>query len=322
MNTIISFIIPAYNAGKYLSRCLDSVLAQDLSTQIIVVNDGSTDNTHSICQDYSLKYKNIEYINLVHNRGVSFARNEGIKSARGKFIFFVDADDYIEENCCKKLLDKVSNQDLVVFGKIYDRNGDKQKTNMPYKGQISSHELIHNNLDIFLNVHTSCWVTNKLYKADIIKNNNVFFDTKLEFAEDLKFNLSYFNYCKEVLFKDMFIAYYNRNVEGSLSRKYECKNISEVVKQRRGVLEFLAGKQVVNLDSFYLDTKNIIVYAVKKVIFSNISNEDKIKELNFLKLLDEKIIKKFDNDNYFENLIKEFIKNNNLKIMECKNEKL
>ena len=94
----ISIIIPVYNTAKYLKRCLDSVLAQSYKDfEMVIINDGSTDNSLSICESYAQKDERIEILNLQHN-GVSNARNNGISKAKGEFICFVDSDDKIEKD--------------------------------------------------------------------------------------------------------------------------------------------------------------------------------------------------------------------------------
>ena len=94
----LSIIIPVYNVEKYLSICLDSVLAQDLKNiEVIMVDDGSTDNSGEICDKYSNKYSNFIAIHQ-KNKGLSGARNTGIKKSKGEFLMFIDSDDFINKN--------------------------------------------------------------------------------------------------------------------------------------------------------------------------------------------------------------------------------
>lgn len=106
MKPLISVIIPLFNCGNYISRCIDSVRRQGLSDneyEVIVVNDGSMDNGPEIVSRYSEKYSNIVLINQ-HNKGVSSARNLGLKHARGKWVHFVDADDFLIDNGYQHLI--------------------------------------------------------------------------------------------------------------------------------------------------------------------------------------------------------------------------
>ena len=97
----LSIVIPAYNVEQYIARCLDSCLNQDIPSddyEIIVINDGSTDDTLSIIKTYVTHNKNLKYISR-ENRGLSITRNEGLSKAQGTFIWFVDSDDWIAPNC-------------------------------------------------------------------------------------------------------------------------------------------------------------------------------------------------------------------------------
>lgn len=113
----LSIIVPVYNVADYLAKCLDSLLAQDLPQneyEIIVVNDGSTDNSADIAQQYADDYANISLVNQA-NQGLSGARNTGIKCAKGDYIQFVDSDDYLEDNVLGGLMKQVYEGDLDVL---------------------------------------------------------------------------------------------------------------------------------------------------------------------------------------------------------------
>lgn len=135
----LSIIVPVYNVADYLAKCLDSLLAQDLSQdeyEIIVVNDGSTDNSGEIAKQYSEKFPNIVLINQV-NQGLSGARNTGIANARGEYVQFVDSDDYLEFNVLRGLLEQIDEYKLDVLRYKYqnvriDSEG-KYEVFKPYK---------------------------------------------------------------------------------------------------------------------------------------------------------------------------------------------
>ncbi len=124
-NTKVSVIIPVYNVEKYVSECIESVLAQSLNgVEIILVDDGSTDNSGQICSDYANKYpQNIKYIRKV-NEGVSIARNTGLSYAKGEFVHFMDSDDTIDEtfyeNCYN--IAKAENSNVVFIDKYFDKS--------------------------------------------------------------------------------------------------------------------------------------------------------------------------------------------------------
>lgn len=136
----LSIIVPVYNVADYLPKCLDSLLAQDLPQneyEIIVVNDGSTDNSEDIARQYADIYSNITLINQ-ENQGLSGARNTGIKYAKGEYIQFVDSDDYLEENVLGGLMKRIEKDDLDVLRFKYQNVRINNESNeyeifQPYK---------------------------------------------------------------------------------------------------------------------------------------------------------------------------------------------
>lgn len=132
---ILSIIIPVYNVSRYLSKCLDSILNQDIAYkdyEIIVVNDGSTDNSGEIAQEYANKYSNIRLISQ-DNQGLSGARNTGISVARGEYIQFVDSDDFLEPNMLGKLLNRVQRDKLDVLRFNYQNVNENYEVFEPNK---------------------------------------------------------------------------------------------------------------------------------------------------------------------------------------------
>ena len=117
----VSVIVPVYNTEKYLRRCLDSLVNQTLDEiEIIVINDCSTDNSKEIIKEYKNKYKNIVLIDNKVNKGIGYNRNMGIKKAKGKYISFVDSDDWVNETMYDKMYKKATddNLDLVLCNYI------------------------------------------------------------------------------------------------------------------------------------------------------------------------------------------------------------
>ena len=133
----VSVIVPVYNSAKYLSKCMDSLLGQGLGDrmEILLINDGSSDNSLDLCQGYAEKHKSITVIDQP-NQGVSAARNAGIKAARGKYIMFVDSDDTLSKNSVRNICDffdrHYSETDLVTYPLAYDRGKGGNVTHFRY----------------------------------------------------------------------------------------------------------------------------------------------------------------------------------------------
>ena len=172
----ISIIVPIYNAEKYLNKCIDSLINQTKrEIEIILINDGSTDDSEKIIKKY--KDKRIKYFKN-ENQGIGKTRNFGIEKATGKYVMFVDSDDYIKKNTCEVLYKKCEkeNLDLVIcdFYKVFD-NGKKEEERI---GDFSNTTL-KKNPNLLLDVNLAPW--NKLYKRDLIVTN------RIRFVEDLKY---------------------------------------------------------------------------------------------------------------------------------------
>lgn len=207
---LISIIIPMYNSQETIERCLDSIIESKLTCyEIIVVNDGSTDKSSRIVEGYSKKYSNIKLYNI-SNTGVSNARNFGISKATGHYITFIDSDDTVSHNYLDTLIKLDKNNDLVIFNFKYVGVGKIAKY-LEINDTIFSIEDFNNNFMTFFNYDLINSPCNKLYKLDIIKNNNLHFPLNLNLGEDLLFNLSYLQYCNTIRYIPNIIYNYHIN---------------------------------------------------------------------------------------------------------------
>ena len=166
MKAEISVIVPVYNVDPYLRRCFDRIIAQSMKQiEIIAVDDGSSDGSGKICDEYAKKDERIMVIHQ-ENGGLSFARNEGLKHASGKYVMFVDSDDYAEADFCRIPYEKAEKEDadIVMFKNSYIR-GDQcyRDTKVRYKDGVKT---IQEALDIALK-HTGVAVWNKLFKRSL-----------------------------------------------------------------------------------------------------------------------------------------------------------
>lgn len=176
----ISIIVPIYNQEKYLKRCIDSLVNQSKKEiEIILINDGSVDNSEKIIEEYS--DERIRYFKN-KNQGIGKTRNFGIKQARGKYIMFVDSDDYITLDCCSLFFDfaEKTNSDIVVSDFYKDKDGILELIKVD---NFDSSSLIENN-ELLIKINLG--PCNKIYKKSLIEDNNITFDEKHKY-EDVPF---------------------------------------------------------------------------------------------------------------------------------------
>ncbi len=199
----VSIIVPVYNTSKYLDKCLNSLVNQTLADiEIIIINDGSTDNSVDIINRYKKDFSNIVLINK-RNCGVSAARNDGIRIAKGKYIGFVDSDDYIATNMYEKMYKTsiINNSDVVVCD-LYEINAHRiKKMSSGLNKNLGSKNQIRANMN---NINST--LCNKIYKTSILKNN--LFTVNMEY-EDVEFLYKLFPKLNNISYVDSALYYYN-----------------------------------------------------------------------------------------------------------------
>lgn len=227
----VSVIIPVYNAEKTVERCVRSVLEQDYSDlEIIAVDDGSTDDSGKLLDAISETDPRLIVLH-VENGGVSRARNTGLRQASGKYVQFLDADDYITNEATKLLVRTMEENDTdLVIADFYRVVGD----NIARKGSIRIDTLL--TLQEFATImmdspsdfyYGVLW--NKLYRNDIIHDHEVFMDEDLNYCEDFIFNMEYLIHCRTI--RPLLVpVYYYIKTEGSLVS--QSMSISKVVSTK------------------------------------------------------------------------------------------
>lgn len=285
---LVSIIIPVYNAEKYISVTIQSILNQTFKDiELILVNDGSSDNSGQICEEYAKIDERVCLINK-KNEGPSIARNIGIKAAKAKYIQFVDSDDVIELSTTQKLVDCMEQYscDMVLFG-YYMSIREKEKIkdinsiSMPSKLYKSSKEFALESIPYLRKwLINSLW--SKLYRADIIKNNNILFNKDYILGEDLLFNCEYLKYVGSLYNLDESLYHYISN-EASLTKK----NYDNIGENQRNIYskfrEFLINHGVYNgklkedFCGFYLSFA--IISSIQKVCLSMCNNTIKHEKI-------------------------------------------
>lgn len=212
----VSVIIPAYNAGPFIENCISSILSQSYNDfEIVVVNDGSTDNTLSLLEDMQKKDNRIKIISQ-KNSGVSAARNTGLQNATGKFVTFVDADDALLPNALEIMVSGIDdNTDFAVFSHNEVKLRETPHLETPARYKASE---INDNFRSFDRV--IWWPWGKIFRRSVIENNNLQYDTSISFGEDHIFNLLFAKHMKGdfvVSDKAVYNYYY---IRGGLCSKY------------------------------------------------------------------------------------------------------
>lgn len=227
----VSIIVPVYNVEKYLSFCLDSIINQTFKDiEILCVNDGSTDNSPTILEHYANFDKRIKIINKP-NGGLSSARNAGIDGASGKYIAFVDSDDFVSHFFLEKTLGllKKYNADFVsfMFSSVVGNNLKMYGHNVTFDNLLTEKALTEKQLpgDFYTKIHPTAWC--KLYSADLIRRNNLKFTEDIVF-EDLPFAAEIFFLAKKMVFTNLAPYYYRVDRQGSIMAKKDEKMLDFV----------------------------------------------------------------------------------------------
>lgn len=238
MDELISVIVPIYRVEKYLHRCINSIIKQTYKNlEIILVDDGSPDNSGSICDEYAVKDSRIKVIHK-NNEGLGFARNAGLDCATGKYITFIDGDDYIGSKHIEKMYRSIKNTGtdtcLGGYTKVY-REKEVKHYNV-CAGKVYRNNVIQQILP------RMCGADNKgsdyiemsvcmvLFSNEIIQNNNLRFVSEREFiSEDLVFDFEYYPLSDGVCVVDSIDYYYCDNDE-SLTTKYRSDRFASQIK--------------------------------------------------------------------------------------------
>lgn len=228
----VSVIIPVYNTEKYISACLDSILKQsEVSIEIIIIDDGSTDSSASICDKYAQEYSNIKALHI-KNSGPATAKNEGIELAQGNYIALTDSDDRMEPLMLYKMVNAGTkhNADIICCNyKQIDENGNISHINSTNKQYVLNHEegLIH-----FFSkdkIYSQCWT--KLYKRQMLNDNHIMNDPGLRTDEDFIFNIRAFVHAQTTVIVDEPLYEYTHR-ENSLAHSYFKKNMNQYIENR------------------------------------------------------------------------------------------
>ncbi|TDL61521.1 glycosyltransferase [Rhodococcus qingshengii] len=309
----ISVIIPVYNVEKYLTRCIESVINQSYKDiEIVLINDGSPDSSGDICDYYA---SNDSRIRVIHkkNEGVSQARNSGLEVINGEYIFFLDSDDYIEEDAISKFSKRAKETaaDIIIGNyKIINENNEITVCD-PFDTLKFANGTINKSTDKFKYFFGKSFgrnVWNKLYNTKLVKDLNILFEREINYGEDFLFNLKLFINYPNIELLNEYTYYYFIN-KGSITNTYQ----NNLTKSNLLLLEKFHSyakeqnklndnKDLIAFLSFTLidnSSRNCFEYSRNK--FGDMKKElCKFRNSNIIKdglrdLLDEKYIKEVTN---------------------------
>lgn len=236
---MISIIVPVFNSEKYLEKCISSVLKQTVTDwELILVDDGSTDDSSKLCYKFSQKDSRIRVIHKM-NAGVSSARNRGLDEAVGEYIMFIDADDWIDENLCGDLLTAMhqkDNCDLVVGGYTCMKLKEKKKISVDKPLFLS---MENNFKDYFIKLYKKPLLNtpgSKLYRRSLVDKER--FDTSVKMGEDLLFNFGYLSKCRQIAIVTTVGYMYNQMNNTSATKTFRESDLQDVILYCKEGIEF------------------------------------------------------------------------------------
>ena len=268
----LSIIVPVYNVEKYLPRCIDSIIQQkcNFSYEVILIDDGSNDNSGHLCDEYAKQHN---FIKVIHksNGGVSSARNIGISQAEGNYIWFVDSDDFVEPNSLNTVCETISSNECELYEFAFFRN----KSKVSLSENLLS---LNNNGNIvrFFIKEPKFHLWNKIIKRNVI--GNITFSTEIKIGEDFLFLAMLFNRTHSYLYIDTPIYEYFDNRADSamttLTENVKAKNIKMIFSTLKEQYSFFSINNYAALPAVFLNMKMLFAYKneISKTILSFIND--------------------------------------------------
>lgn len=286
----ISIIIPVYNSEQYVRRLLNSIICQTYDNyEVIIINDGSSDNSEKIIKEYVKKNSKIKYYNQ-ENMGPGIARKNGFLKASGDLLFFVDSDDYLpNENVLKDIADIYKNYKFdILFFNYCRKNQNVIVTNILHKKNIKEGMY---NLDLLSNDFIGGALWGKIFRADLMQKE--FFCDSDNF-EDYYTTYKYLEKCKNFFYTSKILYYANRDNDGSISKKKNIYKMLKTMKIAKEIHEFSRFKNATEkllLDSYIMASMYMIknkkkeyLPIIKRNVNINIKNIFSLGFLNSLRI--------------------------------------
>ena len=269
---MVSVIIPVYNVEKYIDKCLESVVNQTYKNlEIIVINDGSTDESEEVIKKYLNKHSNIKYI-YQENKGVSSARNAALTYANGKYVMFIDSDDYIDKYTIEKMYFNAEkyDSDMVVCGHVrfYDDISRKEIFNYyNYQDRLFDRNKVFN---LMLELKVKGYLCDKLFKRESLINNNFVLEPN-RYIEDWFPVIKYVSKCDNISFVGEPLYYYRQRSSSAL-HTIKPKLLEDYVYAVNNIQKFIEtceliynkeSKQVFDCETYYSILRYFYIINIK-----------------------------------------------------------
>lgn len=299
----ISIIVPIYNAEKYLDKCIESLINQTKKElEFILINDGSTDNSEKIIKKY--KDKRIKYFKN-ENQGIGKTRNFGIEKATGKYIMFVDSDDYIDKNMAKLMFDKAfsNSLDMVVCDYYKVINNENIEEKLPSFKPTT----LKNSPNLLCDINLSPW--NKIYKTSLIKGNNIKFVENLKY-EDAPFVIEALDIANKIGKVNKCLNYYV--IHGNSETTVRDKRVYDILKIIDRIRKYLKGKDYIKESLDKLTVRIITNYTIQQRVQKDKKVGMKFIDYSFEYL--KKEVPDYKNNKYYQNrsFLKRIIEKNKI----------
>lgn len=306
MNQLISIIVPIYNTQMYLKRSISSIINQTYKNiEVLLINDGSTDNSLEICQEFSKVDNRVKVINK-KNSGVSNTRNIGIELSTGDFIMFVDSDDFIDEDYVEKMYYELQklNLDVIVSGMQFCDDKERMIKKELYK--TDTQELKFDNIckDI-INTLYFCSSCKTLFKKSIIAENNIKFNEKFNYGEDLLFSFTLLKNSRKIGYLNNCGYHYRQNLNSS-THENNLKSIEKYFDDN--IILFNTLKEDIKEDETLILNR---LFTKLNITLNKVIQNRNIKYKDFI-IIANKNIEKYNANNKYINKV-------NLKMIDYEN---
>ena len=307
--TNISIVLPVYNAEKTIKKTIESIINQVYKKwELIIVNDGSTDNSKNICDEYAKQDKRIKVYH-VQNGGPSRARNTALNKCMGKYIMFIDSDDLYDKDMIKIMEEEINSNELDLVCCNYVKSEDSKIDT----GKNVEEKVVEEKKDLYKLIeymqekylYNVIW--NKIYKYDIIKENNIVFDEEIDMGEDYSFNNKYFQYVEKakLINNKLYIHLIDKK---SISSKYRANEFERRIKNISSNEELYI-KNNYPMRSIYIKYIQAIIGSVETILSSksNLTVREQLEKTKYyieFPKIKEVIEKSKENKNIYYILIR------------------